>query len=96
MKEALNIEQFDSMRDLKAKFNEICDCAYMGMRFYAVGSEKFVWNLRNCARGFGLSEEEISLEVVGSKAKDIDCSNCQTTNSSVRTNIILFPALVVK
>ncbi|WP_052055524.1 dimethylamine monooxygenase subunit DmmA family protein [Myxosarcina sp. GI1] len=86
-KRDLDIEQFDSVEKLKVRLTEIFDRAYMGMRFYAIGSEQFVWQLRGFARSFGLSEEEISSEVVGSKARNIYCSNCQTINPQVRTNI---------
>lgn len=84
----LNVEQFDSLAKLKVRLTEILDRAYMGMRFYAIGSERFVWQLRNCARSLGMSEEEISLEVVGSKARDVYCSNCHKINAEVCTNIV--------
>ena len=82
---ASNIEQFDSIANLESRLIEICDRAYMGMRFYAVGSEQFVWHLRGCARSFGLSEESINLEVVDRQSKNIYCSNCQSINSSIDT-----------
>ena len=50
IKQDLKIEQFRSIENLQARLIEILDRAMMGMRFYAIGSEQFVWNLRGCAR----------------------------------------------
>lgn len=86
---ALNTEQFNSIADLRLRLIELCDRAYMGMRFYAIGSEQFVWHLKGCARTFGLSKEEMSLEVVERKFKNIYCSNCQSTNSLVCDDIFI-------
>ena len=83
------IEQFLSIENLQARLIEILDRAIMGMRFYAIGSEQFVWKLRNCARSFGLSEAEISLEVIDSEAKNIYCSNCLTINPLVNSDIFI-------
>lgn len=84
-----NIEQFDAVGSLKARLKEILDRAIMGMRFYAIGSEQFVWNLRGYARNFGLSEAEINLEVISRDAKNIYCSNCQSINALVKDNIFV-------
>ena len=87
IKKTLRIEQFYSIENLQAKLIEILNRATMGMRFYAIGLEQFVWNLRGCARSFGLSEAEISLEVIGNEAKNIYCSNCQTINPLINSDI---------
>ena len=87
IKQDLRIEQFGSIENLQARLIEIFDRATMGLRFYAIGSEQFVWNLRSCARSFGLSEAEISLEVISNEAKNIYCSNCQTINPVVNSDI---------
>lgn len=84
---SLNIEQFDSIANLRLRLSELGGRAYMGMRFYAIGSEQFVWHLRGCARSFGLAEEEINLEVVARESKNVYCSNCQSINSLIRDNI---------
>lgn len=88
-REALDIKQFHSIEDLQTGLIKILDRAKMGMRFYAIGSEQFVWNLRGCARGFGLSEEEINLEVISKDCKNIYCSNCQSINTLVKDNIFI-------
>ena len=89
IKQGLRIEQFCSIENLQAKLIEILDRAMMGMRFYAIGSEQFVWHLRGCALSFGLSEAEISLEVIDSEAKNIYCSNCQIINPFVNSDIFI-------
>ncbi|MBE9046503.1 hypothetical protein IQ255_19170 [Pleurocapsales cyanobacterium LEGE 10410] len=83
----LKVEQFDSVRNLKDRLREILDRAMMGMRFYGVGSERFVWDLNRCARSFGLSEEEISLETSDRGSKNIYCANCQTINCVDNTDV---------
>ena len=84
----LDIEQFDSAENLEARLQKILEQAYMGTRFYAVGSEQFVQNLRGLARSFGMLEEEINLEIVNRKARNIYCSTCHRINPQVQTNII--------
>ncbi|WP_319421249.1 dimethylamine monooxygenase subunit DmmA family protein [Pleurocapsa sp. FMAR1] len=84
----LDIEQFDSTENLEARLQNFLQQAYMGTRFYAVGSEQFVQNLRRLARSFGMLEEEIHLEIVNRKVKNIYCSTCHRINPQVQTNII--------
>ena len=91
-----NIERFDLMANLRSRLTEICDRAYMGMRFYAIGSEQFVWHLRGYARSFGLAEEEINLEVVARESRNIYCSNCQLINSLVSNNIFICSGCGIK
>lgn len=85
--EVLNIKQFLAIENLQAELSKILNCAYMGLRFYAVGSERFVWNLRGYVRKLGLSEDEISIEVVDRQVRDIYCSNCRTINYLVNFDI---------
>ncbi len=84
----LDIEQFDSTENLEARLQKILEQAYMGTRFYAVGSEQFVQNLKGLARSFGMSEQEINLEAVNKKARNIYCSTCHSINPQVQTNLI--------
>lgn len=93
---ALHIEQFNSMANLKSRLTNIYDRATMGTRFYAIGSSQFVWHLRRYARSFGLSEAEISLEVVSNKAKNVYCSNCLVINSLVRDDIFICSGCEIK
>ena len=86
---SLDREQFDSFENLEFRLVEILDRASMGIRFYAIGSEQFVGNLLKYARSFGLSEAEISLEVVSKETKNIYCSNCLVINYLVRDNILI-------
>ncbi len=85
--DVLSVKQFCSIENLQAELIKTLDRARMGTRFYAIGSEDFVWNLRSYACSFGLSEAETSLEVVNNKAKNIYCSNCQTINPLIQDNI---------
>ncbi|VEP16356.1 conserved hypothetical protein [Hyella patelloides LEGE 07179] len=82
------IEQFNSVENLQKKLREILERAYIGTRFYAIGSAQFIYDVENCARSFGMSEEEISLEVFDSKARRVYCSTCHTINYPVSTNLI--------
>ena len=89
VKDYLNIERFNTIEDLESRLVEILERAFIGMRFYAIGSEQFVGNVLRYARSFRLSEVEIGLEVVARKTKNIYCSNCLVINSSVRDNIFV-------
>ena len=89
VKNSLDIEQFDSIKNLESRLTEILDRALMGTRFYAIGSEQFVGKLLKYARSFGLSEEEIGLEIVSKEIKNIYCSNCLTITPLVRDDIFI-------
>ncbi len=84
----LDIEQFDLTENLEARLQKILAQACMGTRFYAVGSEQFVQNLKGFARSFGMLEEEINLEIVNKKARNIYCSTCHRINPQVETNLV--------
>lgn len=84
-----NIEQFNSLENLEFRLVEILNRAQMGTIFHAIGSEQFVGNLLKYARSYGLSEAEISWEIVSRKTKNVYCSNCQIINSLVRDNIFI-------
>ncbi|MEM7761688.1 MAG: dimethylamine monooxygenase subunit DmmA family protein [Cyanobacteria bacterium P01_A01_bin.40] len=85
--ESSNIDYFDSMESLIARLREILSCAYMGTRFYAVGSQQFIWDLKNHACSLGLGSSEIVLSVVGDRTKRVFCSTCHGINTQVTTNI---------
>ena len=96
VKSSLDIERFNSIKNLESRLVEILDRALMGTRFYAIGSEQFVWHLRGYAHSFGLSEAEIGLEVVSKETKNIYCSNCLVINSVVRDNIFICSSCGIK
>ena len=89
VKRPLNIEQLNSIENLELRLVEILERATMGTRFYAIGSEQFVANLLRHARNSGLSDEEISVEIVSKETKNIYCSNCLTINLSVRDSVFI-------
>ena len=89
VKSSQSIERFDRIEDLEYRLVEILDRACMGIRFYAIGSEQFVANLTRYVRSFGLSDGEISLEIVNKENKNIYCSNCLVINYLVIDNIFI-------
>lgn len=93
---SLDTEQFNSIACLKSRLSEILNHSCMGMRFYAVGSERFIWNLQGYVRSFGLAAEEINLEAVSHEVKDVYCSNCLTINSLVKSNIFICDSCGIK
>lgn len=82
-----NTNYFNSMESLIARLRETFSCAYMGTRFYAVGSQQFIWDLKNYAFSLGLGSSEIVLSVVGDRTKRVFCSTCHGINTHVTTNI---------
>ena len=89
VKSPQSIERFALIKNLESRLVEILDRASMGTRFCAIGSEHFVGNLLRYARRFGLSEAEISWEIVSKETKNVYCSNCQVINPLVRDNIFI-------
>ena len=86
--EKLNINRFNSPESLTAKLKEILSGACMGTRFYAVGSEQFVGDLRNIAFDLGMGSDEITLAVVGDRGRRVYCSTCHEINPQATSNII--------
>lgn len=59
----------------------------IGLRFYAVGTESFIWDAHNIAIAAGLAEAEIQLVQAGSKKRRVYCSHCKTMNEDVMFSI---------
>lgn len=59
----------------------------MGLRFYAAGSEPFLWDVFNIAQSAGLSRQEMQFAEVGPKARRIYCVHCRTMMEGVTTSI---------
>ncbi|MGD1921845.1 MAG: dimethylamine monooxygenase subunit DmmA family protein [Pleurocapsa sp.] len=83
----LNIKYVSTLENLIAKLIENLSSAYMGTRFYAVGSEQFVGDLRNHPIRLGMGSDEITLAVVERKKKRVFCSTCHEINTQVTTKI---------
>ena len=85
----LDIERFDLVENLESRLVEILNRAFVGIRFYAIGSEHFIGNLLRYVRSYGLSEAEIGIEIVSKETRNVYCSNCLVINSLVRNNILI-------
>lgn len=79
---------FDFQTSLLSELQKILDCVHMGTRLYAIGSEQFVGNLRNYAYRWGMSDEELSWEVIDNRNKRVYCSTCHEINDHVNADLI--------
>lgn len=60
----------------------------MGLRLYAVGTEDFLWDVRNLAAAHGMGAEEIRLTHHGSGRRRVICVHCRTVTDGVTTTIV--------
>ncbi|QRG04855.1 hypothetical protein EZH22_17045 [Xanthobacter dioxanivorans] len=60
----------------------------MGLRFYAVGPEPFLWDAYGMGERAGLSRQEMGFAHVGPKARRIFCVHCREVMEKVTTSIV--------
>lgn len=59
----------------------------MGLRVYAVGTEKFLWDVFAVARDAGLGRQEVHLCHRGSQNRRVYCTHCRAINDGVTCNV---------
>lgn len=60
----------------------------MGLRLYAIGTEDFLWDVRNLAAAHGMGAEEVHLTHHGSRRRRVICVHCRTVTNGVTTTIV--------
>ncbi len=63
-----------------------------GLRFYAIGSEAFIWDAYNIAIAAGMHPSEIFLHRAGPFVRRVYCSHCRTMVEDVPANIVTCPS----
>lgn len=82
------VRAFRSASHMFSALEERLDRETMGLRFYAVGAEPFLWDAFNIASAAGLSGQEMQFAHVGPKARRIYCVHCRTMMEGVTTSIV--------
>lgn len=62
-----------------------------GFRLYAVGTESFIWDAANIARGAGMADDEVFLAHAGSLRRRVYCTHCKALIENVTTNLVPCP-----
>ena len=61
--------------------------AFMGLRIYAAGSEKFLWAIADIAAEFGVEDGDIFKELTSTLARSVYCVHCKAITHEAHTNI---------
>ena len=65
----------------------LAEC-FMGTRVYIAGSESFIGSCVQVTSRYGLNNDEVQCEHVGSAARRVYCIHCKASNENVTTNIV--------
>jgi len=85
------VRAFRSVADLLSHLMHRLAREAAGFRLYALGTEAFLWDVNNLARGAGLGQNEVYLTQLGSLKRRVYCSHCKTMIEDVTTNIVACP-----
>lgn len=61
--------------------------AFMGLRIYVAGCERFMWSVAKIASDYGIDDSEIFKELTGTLARSVYCVHCKTITHNAHTNI---------
>lgn len=61
--------------------------AYMGLRIYVAGPEKFMWAISDVAAEYGVDNADINKELTGTLARSVYCVHCKAITHDAHTNI---------
>jgi dimethylamine monooxygenase subunit C len=82
-----DLQVFDShaaaMKALEAHLPK----ALMGLRIYVAGSEKFMWDIAQIVKQYGVDDADIAKELTGTLARSVYCVHCKAITHNARTNI---------
>lgn len=78
---------FETMDASLTAFEAHLSNAYMGLRIYVAGSERFIWQMAQVADKYGIDDCEIIKELVGTLARPVYCVHCKTISYNAHTNI---------
>lgn len=63
--------------------------ACIGVRIYALGSEPFVWSVRQMAERFAIAPEAVRVAHSGSLYRRVYCIHCRVLNERVMSNVVV-------
>lgn len=62
--------------------------APIGVRIYALGTEPFIWSVRQLAERFAIAPEAVHVAHSGSLYRRVYCIHCRTLNERVTRNVV--------
>ncbi len=89
---AAHIRAFRATAELLPQLGHRLTRETAGLRFYAIGSEAFIWDAYNIAVKAGLGTGEIFLHRAGPLVRRVYCTHCRTLTEDVAQNILPCPA----
>ncbi len=61
--------------------------AFMGLRIYVAGSEKFMWSIAEAVHQYGIDDGDVHKELCGTLARSVYCVHCKAITHDAHTNI---------
>jgi hypothetical protein len=80
--------RFDDEAGLLSMLERALADAKIGLRIYALGTEPFIWSVRQIAERYSLAREAVKVSHSGSLQRRVYCIHCRTQNEGVRTNVV--------
>ncbi|WP_245644086.1 dimethylamine monooxygenase subunit DmmA family protein [Paraburkholderia oxyphila] len=78
---------FDGEGELLGALGEALRGARVGIRLYALGTEPFIWSVRQVAERGGVAPEAVKVEHSGSLQRRVYCIHCRSMSEGVTTNV---------
>jgi hypothetical protein len=79
---------FDDESDLFWALEHAMREAQIGVRIYALGTEPFIWAVRQLAARFAIAPEAVRVAHSGSLRRRVYCIHCRCTNEHVTSNVV--------
>lgn len=81
------VQLYPSVEALQEDIRQVLSQATVGVRLYVAGSEIFVWTISAIAREYGINEDEIQRELLGSTVRRVYCAHCKQISEDVTEDV---------
>jgi len=83
-----SVRTFVSHSELVSALRETLRNASMGLRLYLAGSEESIGQMRSIAYEFGMGDDSIYAEHIGSATRRVQCVHCKQILEGVSSNLV--------
>lgn len=80
--------RFDDEKGLLSALEPAMRDACIGIRIYALGSEPFIWSVRQLAERYAIAPEAVRVAHSGSLHRRVYCIHCRALNEQVTSNVV--------
>jgi hypothetical protein len=80
--------RFDTEGELLGTLGTALRGARVGIRIYALGTEPFIWSVRQVAERCGLAADAVQVAHSGSLHRRVYCIHCRAMNEGVTANLV--------